>query len=53
MVNGYSAQLDSYKLNRFSRDYNTFMGYGGIRYLGYAYTDAEWATRKNTYDYRD
>lgn len=38
----YSAELISYKADYISRDYNTFMSYGGIRYLKYNYTDGEW-----------
>ncbi len=34
--------LDSAKFANISKDYNTFMGYGGIRYYVANYTDAEW-----------
>lgn len=43
LVNSYSASLISYKWDYISREYNTFMSYGGIRYIKYAYDDAEWA----------
>ena len=32
----------SYKIEYKSRNYNTFMGYGGVRYMTYNYTDMEW-----------
>lgn len=35
-------QLDSAKFSNISDEYNTFMGYGGIRYYIVNYTDAEW-----------
>ena len=30
------------KFNQFQKEYHTFMGFGGIRYMEVAYTDAEW-----------
>jgi hypothetical protein len=42
LQNHYSATLISYKWEYASRDYNTFMGYGGLRYMTYNYTDEEW-----------
>lgn len=30
------------KFSQFSKDYNTFLGFGGIRYMVVEYTDAEW-----------
>ncbi len=41
--NYYSSALLSYKVNYITRDYNTFMSYGGIRYMTYNYNDSEWA----------
>lgn len=38
-----SASLMGYKVDYFSYDYNTFMGYGGIRYMTFNYDDTEWA----------
>ena len=52
IVNSYSAALVSYKFVA-NFNYNTFMGYGGTRYLKYAYDDAAWETVKGTFDYRD
>lgn len=39
----YSASLISYKCDYNSYDYNTFVGYGGMRYMTYHFDDAEWA----------
>ena len=39
----FGASLLSYQVEYITREYNTFMGYGGIRYMTYNYTDAEWA----------
>lgn len=41
--NHFSASLLSYQVDYITTEYNTFMGYGGIRYMTYNYTDAEWA----------
>ncbi|HAT83566.1 MAG TPA: hypothetical protein DE061_00695 [Clostridiales bacterium] len=38
----YSASLMGYKTDYISYEYNTFMGYGGIRYMSYNFDDAEW-----------
>lgn len=38
-----SAALMSYKTDYVSYEYNTFMGYGGLRYMSYNYDDTEWA----------
>lgn len=37
-----SASLMGYKVDYISYEYNTFMGYGGIRYMTFNYDDAEW-----------
>ena len=39
----YSASLMGYKTDYISYEYNTFMGYGGIRYMSYNFDDAEWS----------
>ncbi len=39
----YSASLMGYKCDYYSYEYNTFMGYGGIRYMSYNFDDTEWA----------
>ncbi len=38
----YSASLMGYKVDYISYEYNTFMGYGGIRYMKYNYDEAGW-----------
>ncbi|MCI5745794.1 MAG: ABC transporter substrate-binding protein [Erysipelotrichaceae bacterium] len=43
LYNAFSSELLSYKVEYATTTYNTFMGYGGIRYLTYNYSDAEWA----------
>lgn len=43
LIGEYSGELQSPKFSQISYDYNTFMGYGGMRYLEVNYTDAEWA----------
>ena len=47
----FSASLLSYKVEYISRTYNTFVGYGGIRYMTYVYDDAAWEAIKGTFDY--
>ena len=42
ITNSFGASLISYKFDYISREYNTFMGYGGVRYIKYNYTDEEW-----------
>lgn len=44
LYNSYGASLISYKIEYKSRDYNTFMSYGGIKYMTYNYSDADWST---------
>ena len=41
--NSFSASMLSYKLDYITYEYNTFMGYGGLKYAQYHYTDEEWA----------
>ncbi len=42
LYNDFSASLISYKVDYITYEYNTFLSYGGIRYMKYNYTDAEW-----------
>lgn len=51
LSNSYTASMISYQVEYITREYNTFMGYGGIRYLTYNYSDQEWAGIKSSYDY--
>lgn len=39
----FSASLISFKVDYTTYEYNTFMGYGGIQYMSYNYSDAQWA----------
>ena len=41
--NSFSASLISYKIDYITYEYNTFMGYGGMKYMKYNFTDAQWA----------
>lgn len=43
MMNQGSVQLLSYKLNYGKEEFMFGMGFGGIRYLTYNFTDGEWA----------
>lgn len=40
--NTFSASLLSYKLEYVTYEYNTFMAYGGIKYMTFNMDDAEW-----------
>lgn len=43
LIGEYSGSLLSPKFSNFTSEYNTFMGFGGIRYLQVNYNDGEWA----------
>ena len=47
----FSASMISYKIEYITRTYNTFMAYGGLRYMTYNYDDVAWAAVKDTFDY--
>ena len=53
LQNYFSASLLTYKVDYITTEYNTFMGYGGIRYMSYNYDDAAWAAylESNKLDY--
>jgi len=42
LYNAYSTSLISYKIEFGSYTYNTFMGFGGIKYVTYNYSDVDW-----------
>jgi hypothetical protein len=42
LIGDYGGSFLGAKFANFSDDYNTFMGFGGMRYLVVEYTDAEW-----------
>ena len=44
LISNYSGSLLGAKFSQFNEEYNTFMGFGGIRYMVVNYTDAEWVT---------
>ena len=54
LTNSFSATLMSYKHEYITREYNTFMGYGGLRYMSYNYNDEDWDeyVAKNGLDYK-
>ena len=43
LYNNFSASLLSYKVDYVTYTYNTFMSYGGMKYMTYNFSDAEWA----------
>ncbi len=43
LQNEFSASMLGYKVDYITYEYNTFMGYGGIKYMTYNYDDAQWA----------
>ena len=48
--NNFSASLLSYKVDYVTYEYNTFMGYGGIKYMTYNFDDAAWAAEVAKYN---
>ena len=42
LYNNFAASLLSYKVDYITYEYNTFMSYGGLKYMTYNFTDAEW-----------
>ena len=43
ITNSFAASLISYQMDYITYEYNTFMGYGGVKYMTYNYDDAAWA----------
>ncbi len=43
LQNSFSASMLSYKIDYITYEYNTFMGYGGLKYMTYNFDDAGWA----------
>ena len=43
LQNEFSASLISYKIDYITYEYNTFMGYGGTKYMTFNYDDDAWA----------
>ena len=48
--NYFSASLLSYKVDYITYDYNTFMGYGGMKYMTYNYSDMQWKALVDYYN---
>jgi hypothetical protein len=42
LQNRFSASLISFKVDYVTYEYNTFMGYGGVKYMTYNFCDVEW-----------
>lgn len=43
LQNEFAASMLSYKVDYITYEYNTFMRYGGFKYMTYNYDDAQWA----------
>ena len=43
LYNNFSASLLSYKVDYITYEYNTFMSYGGIKYMKFNFDDTGWA----------
>lgn len=56
LYNDYSASLIAHKVDYITYVYNTFMGYGGMKYMTYNYSDSAWAqhlaNNNNKLDYK-
>ena len=46
----FAASLLSYKVDYITYEYNTFMGYGGMKYMTFNYDDAGWAAEVAKYN---
>jgi len=57
LQNEFSASLLSYKIDYVTYEYNTFMGYGGTKYMTFNYDDEGWAAevaaQNNKLDYKN
>ena len=45
LANSFSASMLSYKVDYVTYEYNTFMGYGGLKYMTYNFDDEAWAAK--------
>lgn len=43
LANSFSASMLGYKVDYITYEYNTFMGYGGMKYMTYNFDDEAWA----------
>lgn len=48
--NSFAASMLSYKLDYVTYEYNTFMGYGGIKYWTHNFDDAQWRDQVKAQD---
>ena len=57
LANSFSASLLSYKVDYVTYEYNTFMGYGGTKYMTYNFDDEAWtaelAAQNNELNYKN
>ncbi len=52
LYNSFSASLISYKIDYVTYTYNTFMSYGGIKYMTYNFNNTDWAAVAGDADYK-
>ncbi len=50
LQNSFSASLLSFKVDYITYEYNTFMGYGGTKYMTFNFDDEAWAAEVAKYD---
>ncbi len=50
LVNNFGASLISYKVDYITYEYNTFMAYGGLKYMTYNFDDEGWAAEVAKYN---
>ncbi len=50
VANSFSASLISFKLDYITYEYNTFMGYGGLKYAKYNFDDEAWEAEVAKYN---
>ncbi len=50
LYNNFSASLLSYKVDYVTYEYNTFMGYGGIKYMTFNFDDEAWKAEVAKYN---
>ena len=50
MANNFAASMLSYKVDYITYEYNTFMAYGGMKYMKYNFDDAAWEAEVAKYN---
>lgn len=48
--NSFGASMLSYKIDYITYEYNTFMGYGGIKFMKHNFDDAQWRAQVKAQD---